>query len=239
MLLATVVVLLQFPLAPAARLQAQPQGPATVLYAENTPAKLTPPNAPDNFSLPATTNDLFDRDKIRLVDLPGAALPAIDGTSADGTPRDGKSPDATKTTAINQPGGASEESSSLLAEVHIPTRVEPPDPNYHPGHIDAERPGHTWLVLSVASHGAATFDAWTTNRAIGQGHTEMNPMLRPFAGNPSMYAAVQVGPLLFDFIGRRMQRSDKRWVHQIWWLPQSVSTAASLFAGAHNLSVSK
>jgi hypothetical protein len=238
MLLATMVVLLQFPIAPAAKLPGQPQGPATALYAENTPAKLTPPNAPEN-PFAAPTNDLFDRDKIRLVDLPGVAPAAIGTTAADGTSRDGKSPDATKTTAMNQPSGESEESSSLLAEVHIPTRVEPPDPNYHPGHIDAERPGHTWLALSVASHGAATFDAWSTNRAIGQGHTEMNPMLRPFAGNASMYAAVQVGPLLFDYIGRRMQRSDKRWAHQIWWLPQSLSTAASLFAGAHNVAVSK
>ena len=232
MLLATMVVLLQIPFAPAARLQSQPQAPATVLYAENSPAKLTPLDAPATIFAPAATNDLFDRDKIRLVDLPGV-------TAADGTSPDGKSPDATKTTAMSQPGGASEESSSLLAEVHIPTRVEPPDPNFHPGHIDAERPGHAWLVLSIAEHGAATFDAWTTNRAIDQGHTELNPMLRPFAGHASMYAAVQVAPLLFDFIGRRMQRSDKRWMHQTWWLPQTLSTAASLFAGSHNLAVSK
>ncbi len=231
MLLATMVVLLQIPFAPAAKLQAQPQPPATVLYAENSPAKLTALDAPANIFAPPATNDLFDRDKIRLVDLPGVAAP-------DGTSPDGKTTDATKTTAVSQPGDA-EESSSLLAEVHIPTRVEPPDPNFHPGHIDAERPGHAWLVLSIAEHGAATFDAWTTNRAIAQGHTEENPMLRPFAGHPSMYAAVQVAPLLFDFIGRRMQRSDRRWMHQTWWLPQTLSTAASLFAGSHNLSVSK
>src|SRR5271168_498694 len=120
MLLATMVVLLQIPFAPAAKLQAQPQAPATVLYAENSPAKLTPLEPPANIFAPAATNDLFDRDKIRLVDLPGVA--ATDGTSPDG-----KSPDATKTTAMSQPGGG-EESSSLLAEVHIPTRVEPPDP---------------------------------------------------------------------------------------------------------------
>jgi hypothetical protein len=232
MLLATMVVLLQIPFAPAAKLAAQPQPPATVLYAENSPAKPTPLDASGNIFAPSAINDLFDRDKIRLVDLPGAK-------AADGTSPDGKSPDATKTTAMSQPGGAAGESSSLLAEVHIPTRVEPPDPNFHPGHIDAERPGHAWLVLSIAEHGAATFDAWTTNRAIDQGHTELNPMLRPFAGHASMYAAVQVAPLLFDFIGRRMQRSDRHWMHQTWWLPQTLSTAASLFAGSHNLAVSK
>lgn len=231
MLLATLVVLFQFPLASAGTLPVPPQPPAAVLFAENDPAKLTPASTYDNsLALPAT-NDFFDRDKVRLVNLPAVNPPATDGTSPDG-----KTPDSTKTTAM---AGPPEESSSLLAEVHIPTRVEPPDPNFRPAHIDAERPSHTWLALSVATHGAATFDAWSTNRAISQGHTEMNPMLKPFAGNPSMYAAVQVGPLLFDFIGRRMQRSDKRWAHEIWWLPQTLSTAASLFAGAHNIAVSK
>jgi hypothetical protein len=237
MLLATMVVLLQFPMPSAAKLQAQPQAPATVMFAENVPAKLTLPGAPEDFLPSATTNDLFDRDKIRLVDLPGVG--STPETFTEGTSADGKAPDATKTVAINQPAGASGESSSLLAEVHIPTRVEPPDPNYRPGHIDAERPGHAWLALSIAEHGAATFDAWSTNRALAQGHTEMNPTLRPFAGNASMYAAVQVAPLLFDYIGHRMMRSDKRWAHQIWWLPQSLSTAASLFAGAHNVAVTK
>jgi hypothetical protein len=234
MLLATLVVLFQFPLASAGKLPVPPQPPATVLFADNLTAKLTPTSPSDNFLPPPTTADLFDRDNIRLVDFPSADL--TDGTVPDRKTTDGKSPDSTKTTAM---AGPPEESSSLLAEVHIPTRVEPPDPNFRPGHIDAERPGHTWLFLSITEHGAATFDAWSTNRAIAQGHTEMNPMLRPFAGNPSMYAAVQVGPLLFDYIGRRMMRSDKRWAHEIWWLPQSLSTAASLFAGAHNVAVSK
>ena len=236
MLLATLVVLFQFPLASAGKLPVPPQPPATVLFADNLTAKLTPTSPSDNFLPPPTTADLFDRDNIRLVDFPSADL--TDGTTPDRKTTDGKAPDSTKTTAMNGPNSA-EESSSLLAEVHIPTRVEPPDPNFRPAHIDAERPGHTWLFLSITEHGAATFDAWSTNRAIAQGHTEMNPMLRPFAGNPSMYAAVQVGPLLFDYIGRRMMRSDKRWAHEIWWLPQSLSTAASLFAGAHNVAVSK
>ena len=113
------------------------------------------------------------------------------------------------------------------------------DPNFHPEHIDAERRGHTWLALSVAQHGAATFDAWTTRRAISQGHVELNPMLRPFAGNASIYGAVQVAPSILDFVGRRMQRSENRWMRQMWWLPQTLGTAASVFAGARNLSVTQ
>ena len=32
-------------------------------------------------------------------------------------------------------------------------------------------------------------------------------MLRPFAANDSLYAAIQVGPLLLDYVGRRMMMS--------------------------------
>jgi len=227
MLLATLVVLLQMPIAPAGKLPAQPQAAAPVLVAENTPAKFPPPPSAANPFAPALQTDLFDRDKIRLVDL------------SSSTASDEKSNDGTKMAGMRDPNADSEETSSILAEVHIPTHVEPAPPdNFHPEHIAAERQGHTWLALSIAQHGAATFDAWSTRRAINEGHQEMNPILRPFAGNASIYAAIQVGPSIFDYVGRRMQRSDKRVLREFWWLPQSLGTAASLFAGAHNLSVS-
>src|SRR5215472_15805429 len=45
-----------------------------------------------------------------------------------------------------------------------------------------------WRGLSVATASAATFDAWSTRRAITTyGARELNPMLRPFAGNDSLY----------------------------------------------------
>ncbi len=50
---------------------------------------------------------------------------------------------------------------------------------------------------------------------------------------------IQVGPSIFDYVGHRMQHSDNRVLREFWWLPQSLGTAASLFAGAHNLSVTK
>jgi hypothetical protein len=228
MLLATLVVLLQMPFAPAGKLPAQPQAAAPVLVAENTPAKFPPPPSSANPFAPAPQTDLFDRDKIRLVDL------------STSTAADDKSGDGTKLAGARDPSADSDETSTILAEVHIPTHVEPAPPdNFHPQHIAAERQGHTWLALSIAQHGAATFDAWSTRRAINEGHQEMNPLLRPFAGNASLYAAIQVGPSIFDYVGRRMQRSDKRVLREFWWLPQSLGTAASLFAGAHNLSVSK
>ena len=93
-----------------------------------------------------------------------------------------------------------------------------------------------WRGLTIASHSAATFDAWSTRRAITTtGAQEMNPLLKPFAGNASLYAAIQVGPALMDYVGRKMMYSRHNWVRRMWWVPQSASFASSLFCGAHNL----
>ena len=95
-----------------------------------------------------------------------------------------------------------------------------------------------WLALSLAQHSAATFDAWSTRHAISSGTArELNPMLRPFAGNASLYAAIQVGPILLDYLGRRMMNSRSGWARNTWWVPQSVGTAVSLVSGVHNLKV--
>jgi hypothetical protein len=93
-----------------------------------------------------------------------------------------------------------------------------------------------WRGLIVASSGAATLDAWSTRRAITQyGARELDPMLKPFAGNASLYAAVQVGPALMDYIGRKMMYSRHEWMRRAWWVPQSASFVTSMFCGAHNL----
>jgi len=95
-----------------------------------------------------------------------------------------------------------------------------------------------WLVLSIAQHGAATFDAWSTRHAVSGGKAqESNPILRPFAGNASIYAAIQVGPVVFDYLGRRMMTSQHGWARHTWWILQAVSTVTSLASGAHNLSI--
>jgi hypothetical protein len=101
----------------------------------------------------------------------------------------------------------------------------------------SERRRREWLALGIAQHGAATFDAWSTRQAISTGqYRELNPALRPFAGNASLYAAIQVGPLVFDYLGRRMMTSQHAWMRHTWWIPQAVSTAISLGSGVHNLS---
>ena len=94
-----------------------------------------------------------------------------------------------------------------------------------------------WKGLTLASSGAATFDAWSTRRAITTaGAVELNPLLRPFAGNASLYAAIQVAPALLDFAGKKMMYSRHSFVRHLWWAPQSASFVSSIFCGAHNLS---
>lgn len=93
-----------------------------------------------------------------------------------------------------------------------------------------------WRGLAIATSGAATFDAWTTRHAITTtGAVELNPLLKPFASNSSIYAAIQVTPLLFDFAARKMMYSRHAWVRRVWWVPQTASLIGSLTCGAHNL----
>lgn len=94
-----------------------------------------------------------------------------------------------------------------------------------------------WIALALAEHGAAAFDAYTTRQAIGRGAVEADPLMRPFAGSPSIYAAIQIAPLAMDYVARRMQRSENPVLRKMWWLPQSGGTAIFLFSGTHNLGV--
>jgi hypothetical protein len=93
-----------------------------------------------------------------------------------------------------------------------------------------------WKGLVIASSGAATFDAWSTRHAITtDGAQELNPLMRPFAGNASLYAAIQIGPVLMDFAGKKMMYSRHSWVRHMWWVPQSASFVSSMFCGSYNL----
>jgi hypothetical protein len=94
-----------------------------------------------------------------------------------------------------------------------------------------------WLALMILEHGAAAFDAYSTRGAISRGAKEEDPMMRPFAHSPAIYAAIQVGPALLDVLARHMQRSQNNFVRRTWLVPQSVSTGGSIFSGVHNLSV--
>jgi len=119
-----------------------------------------------------------------------------------------------------------------------PAAFVAPAPTDNRARLDEERRRRLWLGLAIAESSTATFDAWTTRRVIssGEGH-EMDPLLRPFAGNASLYAVIQVAPLALDYLSWRMMHSHHEWERRIWWLPQSLSAGMSLGSGAHNLGV--
>jgi hypothetical protein len=94
-----------------------------------------------------------------------------------------------------------------------------------------------WLMLSAVEHSAATFDAYSTRQAVSRGALEQDPLMRPFAHSPAIYAAIQVGPVLFDVLARHMQRSNYNFERRSWWVPQMASTGISIFAGVHNLTI--
>lgn len=102
---------------------------------------------------------------------------------------------------------------------------------------ETPRISHNWLALVIMQHGAATFDAYSTRVAIGRGAVEDDPLMRPFAHSGAMYAAIQVGPLVLDYVARRMQHSEYGMVRRMWFVPQSASTAGFLISGVHNLDV--
>jgi hypothetical protein len=124
-----------------------------------------------------------------------------------------------------------------------PVAIEPAPivPVYRPPirAVSDHRQNRKWLALSIAAHGAAGFDAWSTRHVISSvpQAQEANPLLRPFAANASMYAAVQVMPTILDFLSRRMMNSRHAWARHTWWLPQAVSTVASLGSGIQNLGI--
>jgi hypothetical protein len=111
-----------------------------------------------------------------------------------------------------------------------------PAPTKRPARVKPSR--SLWLTLTIAQHGAATFDAWSTRRVISMGWgQEGNPLLRPFASNTSLYAAIQVSPLILDYLGGRMMKRRQGWIRHAWWLPQALGTASSVAAGIHNMGV--
>src|SRR5215831_14916358 len=94
-----------------------------------------------------------------------------------------------------------------------------------------------WLMLSLAAHGAAALDAYSTRRSIESGNVEADPVMKPFANSGAIYVATQVSPLLMDYAAYKMQHSSNRLIRRLWWIPQSAAFATSLNAGIHNLRI--
>ncbi|MBZ5658936.1 MAG: hypothetical protein LAO08_00880 [Acidobacteriia bacterium] len=184
----------------------------------------------------------FSAEKAALVQLASAES----SSNPEGT--ENSLPTASATLAVpDQP--AADPSTASLPDAPVPApAVNSPAPL---AYLKKGRPGTVsiselreedrqnqilWRGLVIMSHGAATFDAWSTRRAITRtGAQELNPMLRPFAGNASLYAAIQVAPLLMDYAGKKMMYSRHGFLRRTWWVPQSASFVSSIFCGTHNV----
>jgi hypothetical protein len=127
------------------------------------------------------------------------------------------------------------QSGQTLSTIHLP------DPNVsRENRIERaiETPSKKqWMALAFVEHGAAGFDAYSTRIAVGHGAVEEDPLMRPFAHSPAIYASTQVGPVLFDLLARHMQRSEYPLIRKVWWMPQTLSAGISIFSGVHNLNV--
>jgi hypothetical protein len=172
----------------------------------------------------AATVLFFQVSAVRLPDAPKPVEPvAIASTSVDAQPLLALAPSEDSLAGITSaPTGALLGRASTIS---VPER--------------ATSSRRQWLALCLATHAAATFDAWTTRRALAAGNYETDPTLRPFAGSAVIYGAVQVSPLVLDFVGYRMQHSEFGFVRRFWRVPQSLSAAVSLGAGARNLSITR
>ena len=180
--------------------------------------------------------------------LPDIALPSTTAVSntvpADPKP-DQPKPVAATTTNSEHAGAASgsltvasletaSQNSQALSTIRVPEA-----PPAKPVRViyPETYPRRSWMLLSIAQHSAATFDAYSTRRAVSVGAKEADPMMRPFANSSAIYAAIQVGPAILDFAARRMQRSEHSFLRRTWWIPQSASTGIFLFSGIHNMHV--
>jgi len=140
-------------------------------------------------------------------------------------------------------------SSSSKSDVELGSGAEAIAPAIQPALLAPVKPATTesyetprqrviWYSLMVADHGTAAFDAWTTRRAVSGGYgVEGDPLQRPFAHSGAIYATTQVTPVIMDYLGHRMMRSNHQWIRKAWWVPQAASASVSLGAGLHNYSI--
>lgn len=136
-------------------------------------------------------------------------------------------------TLMAENAGAAPQNSQELEDMHLPPL--PTGKSTRVLGVEAMPSRRSWVLLSIADHSAAAFDAYSTRYAISHGAVEADPLMRPFAGSDGIYAAIQIAPVALDFIARHMQRSESGLLRRTWWLPQSASTGLFLFAGTHNI----
>jgi len=182
-------------------------------------------------SLTTTTVQALDvRSSDALPDAPSSHASSNTGTAATdsnatgpvyhATAADPSSQNSQSLSTLRVPQLKTDKSASVISAERLPSR-------------------RNWLLLSLAQHSAATLDAYSTRRAIAAGAVEADPLMRPFASSPGIYAAIHVCPLGLDYLASRMQRSQNHLFRRAWWAPQAASTSLFLFSGAHNLRVAR
>ena len=226
MLLAAAVLFFQFPVLSASNLSvsAKPSEPATVSRVADAPVPNAETGASSAKVTPKVEVAFADANASSTSYAPGRLVaepitPLNSAVSADAAANADPSPAALEPTPLI---------SSYRPVYGPPVRA-----------VSDRWQKREWLALSIAAHSAAGFDAWTTRKVLSNvpGAQEMNPLLRPFAGNASMYAAVQVAPTILDYVSRRMMNSRYDVLRHTWWLPQAVSAVVSVASGVHNIGV--
>lgn len=226
MVLAATILALQFaaiqPSVPTTGLDAQSQS----TLATTKVARRAGPMALESLA----DSDTRDAEPVGLRSLSHVHLFAAASTpEPDAANRDGSSSGGFRARAT---GEGSDSPMGIIAAPAPPT----PLPPFQGGPAGVRKTGRMWTALTIAQHSAATFDAWSTRRALSAGGVyEADPLMRPFANSAALYGAIQAGPLVLDYFGRRMSHSQNEWLRRFWWIPQSVATAGFLFSGSHNL----
>jgi len=225
MLLAAAVLLLQFPVLSASNLStsAKTSEPASVSrVADETPVASAEAGASSAKAAAKTEVAFADANSSSMSFAPGRLV-------------------AEPITPLNSAAPAAANADPSPAAIQPTPLISSYRPGYGPpvGTVSDRWQKREWLALSIAAHGGAGFDAWTTRKVLSNvpGAQEMNPLLRPFAGNASMYAAVQVAPTILDYVSRRMMNSRYDVLRHTWWLPQAVSAVVSVASGVHNIGV--
>ncbi len=183
-----------------------------------------------------------------VTDSPSAPAPVVEVAKTDAAKSDSAStatlPAAPAPKIAADSAAANGESSSLSAEAIQPATpiqpANPPKPAIRGIRYETPRQKVAWIGLSIAGHGTAAFDAYSTRRALSGGYrSEANPLLRPFAHSNAIYVATQVSPTLMDYFGHKMMTNRRPWVRKMWWLPQAAGAGLSFTAGMHNMSLVK
>ena len=227
MVLATAILLLQFPLAITPANAANRPIRATRVGSAAITAPAAPASATNNAARPVATAP---------TKLPASAQPSRPASKDENAsaaqpfaPTDGYAPAEPIIHSFQPPTG----SIAQLTGPSFSDAILPPPPFRPPLELPATH-RRLWLALSTAEHSAAAYDAWSTRRALAAGRIEADPLMRPFAGSIALYPAIQLVPLGLDYLAHRLQHSSG-WTHRIWWLPQSAATVTFLFSGSYNV----